>query len=146
MVQNLTCYKSSRTCLWFRFKDGAFSGLKVADSGEGMFSHDDTSVIDSIFIGESKNFRDNERKKFRKVKRFGFRNYLNPSFLSEVTFQGFKGDLVDGGSLHALGLRRVGSKSLYTGGTNLSFPDTSPMARISEDKTDGRWWKSQRRW
>ena len=139
MVQNLTCYKSSRTCLWFRFKDGAFSGLKVADSGEGMFAHDDTTVTDSVFIGESGNFRDDERKKFRRAQRFGFRNYLNPCLLSEVSFQGFRGDLADGGSLHALGLRRVGSRSLYTGGTNLSFPDTFPMARISEDKKDGRW-------
>lgn len=101
-VKELTCYKSLRTCLWFQFKDGAFSGLKVADSGEGMFAHDDTIVTDSVFIGESNNFKEDPRKRVRRMKRFGFRNYLNPSLLSGVTFKNFKGDLQEGGSLHAL--------------------------------------------
>ena len=93
------------TCLWFRFSDGNFSRLKVADSREGMFSHDDTVVSDSIFVAESKNFADIQRilwRRIKKVGRFGFRNYLNPTLLSGVTFEGFTGKYPEGGSLYAL--------------------------------------------
>ena len=92
------------TCLWFQFSDGHFSRLKVADSREGMFSHDDTVVTDSIFVAESKNFVVdlNRRGRINKVGRFGFRNYLNPALLSGVTFKGFAGEYPEGGSLYAL--------------------------------------------
>ena len=95
------------TCLWFQFSDGHFSRLKVADSREGMFSHDDTIVTDSIFVAESKNFCSfdlckNRRGRINKVGRFGFRNYLNPALLSGVTFKGFTGKYPEGGSLYAL--------------------------------------------
>ena len=36
------------------------------------------------------------------------------------------------------GLRRVGGKSLYTGGSNLSFPETPFEGKIGEHKKDGR--------
>ena len=36
------------------------------------------------------------------------------------------------------GLRRVGRKSLYTGGSNLSFPETPFEGKIGEHKNDGR--------
>ena len=35
-------------------------------------------------------------------------------------------------------MRRVGGKSLYTGGSNLSFPETPFEGRIGEHKKDGR--------
>jgi len=126
------------TCLWFQFSDGQFSRLKVADSREGMFSHDDTIVTESIFVAKSSNFPLDRRGRIRKVGRFGFRNYLNPALLSGVSFKGFTGELAEGGSLYALGLRRVGGKSLYTGGSNLSFPETPFEGRIGEHKNDGR--------
>jgi len=137
-VTDLTCYKSMATCLWFQFSDGQFSRLKVADSREGMFSHDDTIVTESIFVAESSNFPLDRRGRIRKVGRFGFRNYLNPALLSGVSFKGFTGGFAEGGSLYALGLRRVGGKSLYTGGSNLSFPETPFEGRIGEHKNDGR--------
>jgi len=137
-VTDLTCYKSTATCLWFQFSDGQFSRLKVADSREGMFSHDDTMVTDSIFVAESGNFVFDRRGRIKRAERFGFRNYLNPALLSGVTFKGFTGEYPEGGSLYALGLRRVGGKSLYSGGSNLSFPESPLEGRIGEHKTDGR--------
>ena len=101
-VTDLTCYKSTATCLWFQFSDGQFSRLKVADSREGMFSHDDTMVTDSIFVAESGNFVFNRRGRIKRAERFGFRNYLNPALLSRVTFKGFTGEYPEGGSLYAL--------------------------------------------
>jgi len=103
-----------------------------------MFSHDDTMVTDSIFVAESGNLVFNRRGRIKRAERFGFRNYLNPALLSRVTFKGFTGEYPEGGSLYALGLRRVGGKSLYSGGSNLSFPDSPMEGRIGEHKTDGR--------
>ena len=101
-MTDLTCYKSTATCLWFQFSDGQFSRLKVADSREGMFSHDDTIVTDSIFLAVSRNFAFDRRGRIKKAERFGFRNYLNPTILSGVTFKGFTGEYSEGGSLYAL--------------------------------------------
>ena len=102
-VANLTCYEATATCLWFRFKNGNFSGLRVADSREGMFSHDNNLVTDSVFVGESANFGTNLGRRAKSIERFGFRNYLNPSLLSGVTFKNFYGPIEgSSGSLHAL--------------------------------------------
>ena len=102
-VADLTCYMSSATCLWFRFKNGNFSNLRVADSREGMFSHDQNLVSESTFIGESANFGGGARRQAKNMERFGFRNYLNPTLLSGVTFRNFSGPNSAGsGSLHAL--------------------------------------------
>ena len=67
-----------------------------------MFSHDDTIVTDSIFVAESGNFVFDRRGRIKKAERFGFRNYLNPALLSQVTFKGFTGEYPEGGSLYAL--------------------------------------------
>ena len=101
-MTDLTCYKALRTCLWFRFKSGNFSGLKVADSMEGMFSHDTTLVTNSIFIGQSANFGAVEKKLAKGLQLFGFRNYLNPSLLSGVVFKSFSGPSGAGGGVYAL--------------------------------------------
>ena len=37
------------------------------------------------------------------------------------------------------GLRRVGPKSLFTGGTDLAFINTPESGRIKEHNTEGRW-------
>ena len=67
-----------------------------------MFSHDDTIVTDSVFVAESGNFAFDRRGRIKKAERFGFRNYLNPALLSQVTFKGFTGEYSEGGSLYAL--------------------------------------------
>jgi len=96
-------------------------------------------VTDSVFIGESANFGTKLGRRAKTVERFGFRNYLNPSLLSGVTFKNFYGPIEGStGSLHALGVKRVGANSLYTGGSNLLFVDTPEEGRISDHKDNGR--------
>jgi len=52
-ISDITCYKTSRNCLWMSIERIKFSNLKIAESSEGMFSHEEVIIEDSLFVGFS---------------------------------------------------------------------------------------------
>ena len=145
-VEDITCYKAGLTCVWMDLPGGHYSNIRVADSSEGMFVREETFIQNSLFVGESrKNYGFPNKRIGRNVwyrslprsnSRFGFRNYVNPTFVHNTVFDSF-GDSETGTS-RALGFRAVSFKSIMTGVSNITFLDTPFSSRFLENKEPPR--------
>ena len=141
-ISDITCYKAKQTCIWMHLEKGDYENIRVADAGEGMFVHEKSHVTNSLFVGESeKNFGVPNRRVNKKMwhrslpngrASFGFRNYLNPTKLENSVFRSFQDS--DARNVRAIGVRRSGPRSIFTGASNVSFVSTPLEGRMGEGK------------
>ena len=139
-VDDITCYKTQRTCVWMILPHGHYSNLKISDSFEGMFVKKESFIDNSLFVGQSKNNFGSPNKWVNKkfwyrslsVSRetFGIRTYVHPVHIKNTMFSSFKDS--DAQTSHAMSARSVSFKSIFTGVSNLTFNNTPFSNRFLE--------------
>ena len=119
-----------------------YDNLRVADSAEGLFVHEISHISNSIFVGESErnfgvpNKRINGEIWNRSLPNggasFGVRNYLNPIIIEDSVFASFQDS--DARFVRAIGVKRAGQRSTFTGANNVSFVSTPIGGRIGSEE------------
>ena len=142
-ISDITCYKARRTCVWIHLTRGQYNNLRIADAEEGLFVHELSQITNSVFVGESErnfgvpNKMVNGEAWNRSLPRgevsFGVRNYQNPVIIEDSVFTSF----VDSEARHlrAIGVKRTGKESGFTGANNISFASTPMEGRVGSQPT-----------
>ena len=146
-LEDVTCYKAKKICIWVAIRNGRYSGMKAGDAQVLMFVKGNGGVVEnSLFVGESEanhgvpNSRvDGEiwhRSLPNKMRGrgavVGVRTYLNNILIQKTTFVNFVDD--DAKQAAALMIARSGANSVFTGVKEVVFTNVPEKNRMIDAK------------
>ena len=156
-ITDITCYKTSRSCLWMSIERIKFSNLKIAESSEGMFSHEEVMIEDSLFVGFSDNnlgepneeingalwprslspgFRGGKDGSYREHTFIGYLGYRPPITLHNITFRNFYDEEESTGiRCRALSVETPSKNNIRAGVFDATF-ENSPLSSRMVDVKD----------